>query len=192
MITLKQYLKKEFQLMDGEIQEITSYFYESSLKKNSFFLKAGSRCDQVAFLKSGVMRNYYIDPKGNEIINYMTNDGDFNTVYNSFVERVICQENIQAVTDCHIHVINHQDFFLLKEKSAVFREIIDRLVVAGLACKEQRLRSYLHEDAQKRYENLLDQQPKIVQHSPMQYIASYLGITRETLSRIRNRRPESV
>ena len=192
MIQLSEYLKAEFGLSKQDLEEITVGFKQRSLKKNQFFLQAGNRCREIAFINHGIMRNYYIDPEGNEVINYMTSDSDFNTVYTSFIDQGICNESIKAVTDCEISVINYHTFFKLKQDSATFSSIVDKLVIAGLECKEMRLRSYLYEDAQKRYENLIQNQPKIVQFSPLHYIASYIGVSRETLSRIRNRKVVSA
>ena len=188
MIQLSEYLEAEFTLSRHELAEITAGFTTRSLKKNQFFLQAGNRCREIAFINEGIMRNYYIDPEGNEVINYMTSDSDFNTVYTSFIDQGICNESIKAVTDCELSVINYHTFFKLKRESATFSSIVDKLVIAGLECKEMRLRSYLYEDAQKRYENLVQKQPKIIQYSPLHYIASYIGVSRETLSRIRNRK----
>lgn len=188
MLSLSQYLKEQFQLSASDIEKFSSGFEKRTLKKNQYFLRAGNRCREIAFINQGVMRNYYIDPDGNEVVNYMTSDSDFNTVYSSFIDQSICNESIKAVTDCELSVINYETFFKLRRESDSFVKMVDQLVAAGLECKEMRLRSYLYEDAQRRYENLLLNQPKIVQYSPLHYVASYIGVSRETLSRIRNRR----
>ena len=188
MLSLSQYLKEQFQLSASDIEKFSSGFEKRTLKKNQYFLRAGNRCREIAFINQGVMRNYYIDPDGNEVVNYMTSDSDFNTVYSSFIDQSICNESIKAVTDCELSVINYETFFKLRSESDSFVKMVDQLVAAGLECKEMRLRSYLYEDAQRRYENLLLNQPKIVQYSPLHYVASYIGVSRETLSRIRNRR----
>ena len=188
MLSLSQYLKEQFQLSASDIEKFSSGFEKRTLKKNQYFLRAGNKCREIAFINQGVMRNYYIDPDGNEVVNYMTSDSDFNTVYSSFIDQSICNESIKAVTDCELSVINYETFFKLRSESDSFVKMVDQLVAAGLECKEMRLRSYLYEDAQRRYENLLLNQPKIVQYSPLHYVASYIGVSRETLSRIRNRR----
>ena len=188
MTTLESYLSEEFQLSPVEIKAITSYFKPVTLKKNEYFQMAGNRCAKIAFINQGVMRNYSTNEDGTEVVKYMTSDGDYNTVYQYFVSQEPCPESIQAVTDCELSVIGRTDFFQLREDSESFNKLIEKMVLKGLECKEQRLRSYLTEDAQKRYENLVQEQPKIVLHAPLHYIASYLGITRETLSRIRNKK----
>jgi len=188
MITLKAYLKQAFRLKQEELESVYSFFKPIKLKKNEIFLREGSRCNYIVFINEGIMRNYVIDETGQEIVKYMTSDGDFNTVYKCFVNQEVCREYIQAVTNCDLSVINRADFFKLKEESKSFQNIVETLVLEGLTCKEQRLHSYLSDDAQKRYENLIIKQPKVVQFAPLRHIASYLGISRETLSRIRNRK----
>ncbi len=188
MTTLKTYIKHHFSIPNQELEYIIDQFTPVSLRKNTFFLNAGDLCRKLAFVDSGVMRNFSIDQEGREVVKYMTSDGDFNTVYQYFINQEACPEFIQCVTDCELEVIGNTDFLALKERSKIFSDLIDKLVLDGLACKEHRLKSYLEDNARKRYENLLIEQPKVVQFSPMQDIASYLGITRETLSRIRNQK----
>lgn len=188
MVNLDSYLTKEFHFPGSELEKINTFFKPATLKKKEHFLRAGNRCTQIAFIHQGVMRNYEVNEDGTEVIKYMTSDGDFNTAYHYFASQEPCPECIQAVTDCQISIISRPDFLRLKEESEHFRNLIEQLVISGLKCKEERLRSYLTEDAQKRYENLIQKQPKIVQYAPLHDIASYLGITRETLSRIRNRK----
>lgn len=188
MVIFEKYISEKFNLKKDELEEILFFFKLTFLKKNQFLILSGRKCDRIAFIQQGVMRNYTTDEQGNEVTNYMTSDGDFNTVYSYLINGDPCPENIQAVTDCQLLVIEREQFFQLKNASNQFGLIIEKLVADGLECKELRLKSYLTEDAQKRYANLIHRQPKVVQFTPMKYIASYLGITRETLSRIRNRK----
>ena len=192
MTSLEQYLTQRFSGLGQNLNEITSAFAPMSIKKGTHFLEAGKKCQHIAFIESGVMRNYHIDERGNEVVNYMTCEGEFNTVYKYFQSQEVCPEHIQAVTDCELRVISLQQFQQLKQELTVFQRLIEELVMEGLNCKEERLQAYLTQDAQKRYEHLIKRQPQVVQYSPLQYIASYLGITRETLSRIRNRKPASA
>ncbi len=188
MVELRDYLQMKCNIKPSTADYILSFFDPTVVRKNDFFLRSGSRCNQIAFIRSGVMRNYEINADGNEVVKYMTSDGDFNTIYQNFVNGESGNENIQALTDCQLMTIDRRGFFELKASSLTFREMLDQLVIDGLECKEQRLMSYLNDDAQKRYENMIAHQPKIIQYAPMQHVASYLGMTRETLSRIRKRR----
>ncbi len=188
MLHIRDYLALNYQIPPNELEEIVASFRRIQLQKKAFFLRAGDVCHEIAFISSGVMRNYAVDEKGQESVKYMTSDGDFNTVYQYFLNQKSCPENIQAVTDCELFVINREAFYRLKSQSPAFSQIIDELVLSGLSCKEERLHSYMKDDARQRYYNLIQSQPRVVQYSPASYIASYLGISRETLSRIRNKK----
>ena len=184
----KEMLKAAFPALEDSIDHMASFFEPMHLKKNEYLVEVGKKCRYIVFINSGVMRNYRFDDEGNEIVKYMTCNGDFNTVYQHFIKQERSLEYIQAVTDCDLMAIDFPRFNQLKNESEAFRTMTEQLLAEGLTCKEERLVSYLTEDAQKRYENLMREQPLIVQYSPMQFVASYLGITRETLSRIRNKR----
>lgn len=187
-MTLEQYLAQKFPNSDLPMEALSRAFSPMTLKKGEHLIESGQKCQQIVFIEEGVMRNYHLDERGNEVVNYMTCEGEFNTVFKYFQSQEPCPEGIQAVTHCQLRVIDHKAFMALKQGSAAFQQLIEALVFEGLNCKEERLQAYLTQDAQKRYESLVIRQPLVVQYSPLQYIASYLGITRETLSRIRNRK----
>ncbi|MCG8387777.1 MAG: Crp/Fnr family transcriptional regulator [Cytophagales bacterium] len=184
----KEMLRAAFPALEDSIDHMASFFEPMHLKKNEYLVRIGKKCRYIVFINSGVMRNYLFDNEGNEIVKYMTCNGDFNTVYRHFIKQESSLEHVQAVTDCDLMAIDYPRFDQLKNESEAFRSMTEHLLAEGLACKEERLVSYLTQDAQKRYENLLREQPLIIQYSPMQFVASYLGMSRETLSRIRNRR----
>ncbi|MEM7109773.1 MAG: Crp/Fnr family transcriptional regulator [Bacteroidota bacterium] len=159
-----------------------------ALSKDEYLVKEGEICTQVVFIEEGVMRNYYEDTKGNEVTTYLVSAGWFNTSYTSFLEKVPSNENIQAVVDCKLSVLDQSTFSLMKQQSEFFSALADKLIIRGLQCKDERLSAYQTQDAKHRYKSLIDTQPSIAQNTPLQYIASYLGISRETLSRIRNKK----
>ena len=102
MTSIEQYLTQRFSDLGQNLDEITSAFAPMSIKKGTHFLEAGKKCQQIAFIESGVMRNYHIDERGNEVVNYMTCEGEFNTVYKYFQSQEVCPEHIQAVTNCEL------------------------------------------------------------------------------------------
>ncbi|MEM8966704.1 MAG: Crp/Fnr family transcriptional regulator [Bacteroidota bacterium] len=178
-------------LKASSIHTIIKAFKSIELPKGSFLVKSGEICSLVAFIEKGVVRNYQYNSKGNEITTYLVDEGNFNTSYASFFQQTSSTESIVAVSDCRLAVLDFPRFALLKNTSKVFSEIVDTLVVKGLQCKDERLTAYQTQDAKSRYNDLLINQPSIVRHTPIQHIASYLGISRETLSRLRGKKYEA-
>ena len=187
-VDLKEHLMMVLPSSEGLIAPISQVFKSIELKKGDYLVLKGQVCSQAVFIEKGVMRNFYLDREGNDITTYLVCEGWFNTSYTSFLEQVPSIESIQAVSDCQLKAIDFETFSLLKANSKNFSEMTDKLIIRGLECKDERLQAYQTRNAVTRYRELLEKQPSIIQHTPLQYVASYLGISRETLSRIRNQK----
>ena len=169
-------------------EEVAGIFQPMSLQKGEFLLQAGQVCQWAVFIEAGVMRNFHHDENGEEVVNYMPCSGGFNTIYPSFLQGVPAAELIQAVTPCQLRAISREQYLQHSAQHEGFRQLTQAIIAHGLACKDTRIKGYLTQSAAERYETLLRTQPQVVQQAPLQYIASYLGMSRETLSRIRSRK----
>ncbi len=168
----------------NKLQQITSKFTPRKLKKGSYLLKAGARCQELVFIKEGYLRMYdFAD--GKEITFWIGSTGSFLTSLSSFIFQTPNFWNIQAITDCEILVINRKDHFDLLKKYPQWMEVDNLILAKAFALLEQSMFSQLHTTAQQRYQSLLERNPNIFKFVPLQYIASMLGITPETLSRLR-------
>lgn len=161
-----------------------SSFEIKTIKKGDFFLKSGKICRKMAFIDSGYLRMYDI-ADGKEITFWIGNKGKFITSLSSFIFETENFWNIQAVTDCTAFVISRQKHFELCKQQPKWLEFDNLLLARSFALLEQSMFSQLHTTAQQRFENLLKEEPTLFNNVPLQHIASMIGITPESLSRLR-------
>ena len=166
-------------------REISELFENKSVAKNEFQLSAGRICDEYFFLEKGFMRAFAIDTEGNEVTTDFYGGGQVLFEVSSFFGRTRSKENIQALTDCEGWYISYEQLNALFHGMPEFREFGRSVLVKGFAALKTRMLGMITETAEERYAQLLATNPGIFQHVPLKYIASYLGITDSSLSRIR-------
>ena len=166
-------------------QEISEHFTQKQISKNEFFLREGKVSDQYLFLEDGFMRAFANDIEGNEVTTnfYAGNQVVFEV--SSFFNRTRSKENIQALTDCRGWCVTYEQLNMLFHTLPEFRHFGRHILVKGFAALKTRILSVITETAEERYEMLLKNNSEIFQFAPLKYIASYLGITDTSLSRIR-------
>jgi len=132
------------------------------------------------------MRAFTFDPEGNEVTTafYTANQVVFEV--SSFFNRTTSKENIQALTDCKGWMINYDQLNMLFHSIPEFREFGRFVLVKGITTLKQRMLTMINETAEERYDELIKTNPAIFQYAPLKNIASYLGITDSSLSRIRS------
>ena len=182
---LIQFFQSTHLVTDNTAKEIASHFAEREIDKNEFFLKEGKVCHEYLFLETGFMRAYAFDVDGNDVTTnfYSANQVVFEV--SSFFNRTISKENIRALTDCNGWSINYEQLNMLFHSLHEFREFGRHILVTGFTALKIRMLSMITETAEERYERLIKTNPEIFQFAPLKYIASYLGITDTSLSRIR-------
>lgn len=138
----------------------------------------------MAFIESGYMRMYDI-ADGKEITLWIGSTGKFMTSLSSFVFQTSNNWNIQAITDCKLYVINRENHFNLNRIEPKWLEFDNFLLANSFALLEKKMFTQLHTTAKQRFHSLLDEDPELFKNVPLQYISSMLGITPESLSRLR-------
>jgi len=138
----------------------------------------------MAFIESGYMRMYDII-EGKEITFWIGSRGKFITSLSSFIFETENIWNIQAITDCTLYVISRENHFELSKNQPKWVEFDNKLLAYSFALLEKNMFSQLHTTAKQRYLNLLQEEPALFLNVPLQYLASMLGITPESLSRLR-------
>jgi CRP-like cAMP-binding protein len=166
-------------------EEIAEQFVEKIVNKNESHLKEGRICDEYLFLEEGFMRAFAHDLNGNDITTsfYSANQVIFEV--SSFFNRSISRENIQALTDCKCWVITYEQLNTLFHSIPEFRDFGRSILVKAFSALKVRTLSMITETAEERYAALLKTNPEIFQYAPLKHIATYLGITDSSLSRIR-------
>jgi len=158
-----------------------------SVKKDHLLLKENTVSDYIYFIEKGVTRIYYYK-NGKEITEWIALDGQFFLSITSFFQRTPSHLIIQTIEPSEVLGIHHDDFMKLADKYHDIERLLRKMVTSSLILSQVRMDSIQFESAQQRYERILQTTPQIVQRVPLTYIASFLGITLETLSRIRSHR----
>ena len=184
MEKLKNCISSHVSIDKESTDDIIAAFKTIEIKKGDFFIKSGSLCRQMAFIENGYMRMYDI-ADGKEITLWIASQGKFITSLSSFIFETSNHWNIQAITDCTLHVINREDHFKLNKTQPKWLEFDNILLANSFALLERNMFSQLHTTAKQRYDQLLSEEPDLFKNAPLQHIASMIGVTPETLSRLR-------
>ena len=186
MADLSSFLKETFFTTREELEVIDRYFRKEHLAKGDHFLKAGRLCEKLAFMETGMLR-LYLEAGDKKVTQWIATEGYFMTDLSSFIFQTPARWNMQALADCELKVIDRAAYHELLKALPKWAEI-DRLVVAKCsAMMEDRIFSHLFMTAEERYHQLFERQPDLFNRVPLQYLASMLGMTPETLSRLRKK-----
>ena len=162
-----------------------NYFEPVFFPKNTVIEKAGEIPQHQYFIVSGFMRNFYINDFGEEITTDMNNESRFFTSYNHFANKTISNENIECITDCTLLRIKRADQDILYSESAILGKYTILLFQKIIEKDKERINELTTLSATERYLKFIVKNPDVLKNVPLQYIASYLGIKPETISRIR-------
>ena len=182
---LKNYIQSVILIKEDIALSIIEQFTPVQISKNEVFLKEGEISNKYLFLEKGFLRSYIDDTEGNEVtINF---HGPNSMVFevSSFFQRIPTFENIQAIKDSSGYYVTYDKLNYLFHSIPEFRDLGRAILVRGFITYKERTFSLINKTAEQRYEALLQKNPEIFQNAPLKQIASYLGITDTSLSRIR-------
>ena len=182
---LVQFIQSTSPLTDHKAEMIVDFFSEKSFSKYDIIIRDGSICNDYYFLANGYFRSYTFDIDGNDVTTSFISSGQIACELFSFFKRVPSKENFQALDDCAALYISFDKLQIAFHSMPEFREFGRAILVNAYAGLKQRMLSMLHETAEERYANLIRTKPDLFQHAPLKTIASYLGVTDTSLSRIR-------
>ncbi len=158
-----------------------------SVPKDHYLVREHTVSDYIYFVEKGIARIYY-HKKDKEITEWLAMDEQFFLSITSFFQRTPSHLIIQTIEKSEVYGIHHNDFMALADQYHDIEKLLRRMVTASLILSQIRMDSIQFETAHQRYDRLLRNSPQIVQRVPLSYIASFLGVTLETLSRIRSAR----
>lgn len=185
MDKFKQFLKNISPITDHEFADTISYFTEQNLKKGDFFVERDKVCRHIAFIVKGTLRTYYINEKAENTTSCFCTENNLTTSYKSFILQQPSNLILQAIEDTQLLVIDFENLQKLYSKNTVWQTIGRAVAEREYIVMEQYAAVLNNETAKEKYLRLLKEQPNVVQKANIEDIASYLGITRRTLSRIR-------
>ncbi|WP_339924523.1 Crp/Fnr family transcriptional regulator [uncultured Cyclobacterium sp.] len=178
------------ELSHEELEIVQSYFYEEKLKRNDFYTLSGKVCDRLSIIKSGVFRIYTL-ADGKEITQWISHENQLITEVMGFFYHQPNRWNIQALSDVSLLTINKANYLKLCESLPKWNTVEKRFIVKCFAMLEDRVFSHISMTAEERYDLYYIQNQELFNQVPLQYIASVLGMSAETLSRIRKRKSEN-
>jgi CRP-like cAMP-binding protein len=179
-------------LDDEEALAIDQYFEPLLLKKGALWIKEGQYCNEVVFVSKGTMRVFYHDENGNEITCFFVSENNFVSSYASFLTQTPTKENIETIDEAELYVLGREE---MEDLSARFPkiQIFRRIIAENLyLLMERRIAMLQSQTAQARYEQMIKEDGELMQKIPLQYIASFLGITPQHLSRLRKNKDQGI
>lgn len=186
MTELEQYIKSYFGVNQSDLEHIVTLFKPTSLKKDDYFLKTGKPCNQLSFIKSGLLR-IYINQDGKEITQWISTTGYFVTDLSSLMFNTPARWNIQALTDTELYTISKDDYQKIGDLISQWHQLEKLFIARCFTILEDRIFSHLSMTAEERYQLFFTNYKELFNQVPLQYIASMLGMTPETFSRIRKK-----
>ncbi|KXX70080.1 Crp/Fnr family transcriptional regulator [Flammeovirga sp. SJP92] len=182
---LKNFILSSTSFSKKEVEEFTQRMQPATLKKNEHFITQGEVCHKVGFVTKGIIRNYYLSSKDEEVTYCLTFPHNFINAFSSYVSGRPTRESIHAITDVELFTFHKSDFEELMNKDQRWQVFYTQLTERAYIKLEEYIFMMNMESAEKRYEDLVKNYPDYIKHIPLKYLSSYLGITQRHLSRIR-------
>ncbi len=170
---------------DEEFEGIEKVFIPKKLRKKQYLLQEGDVCKYLSFIIKGAMRQYTVDEKGVEHIVRFGIENWWMADRESFTTGNPTAYNIDAIEDCELLTINNADWQRLPLQSPAYAEMNRQLEYRGYVAAQKRIHAAISLSAEERYTELSKANPEFLQRFSQSMIASYLGVSPETLSRIR-------
>ena len=179
------YIRSLIDMPLSKADEIATHFEASSFKRSEIFLSPGSISRKTIFLSEGFIRAYIVDRDGNEVTTRIFSPPTLLNDFLSFFRKEPSKEFYQAITDCQIQTIDFEHLQTCFHTIPEFREAGRMMLTLNYASLHNQMLSYHTKTAEERYQELVVKRPDVIQNVPLKIIASYLGMTDSSLSRIR-------
>jgi CRP-like cAMP-binding protein len=183
---LLNHINNYYSLSSEAKDALQNCFEKILLSKNEYLLMQGNICRHLYFLEKGALRGFY-NLDGKEITHWFGFENDFVTSFHSFITREPAVENIQLLENSIVWSISKEQLTNLFNEHHEIERLVRIAYEKYYIRLEERYVNAQFKTAKELYENLLQQRPYILERVPLGYIASYLGISQETLSRIRSK-----
>jgi len=183
--TIIQYLQVFRELPDQDAQAIANCFIRVTYKTGEYVSQPGEVASKLFFINKGILKVTLPDEEDRDITYFFLKEGQLTGFLYSLYDEIPAEQGLQAACDTEIYVIAIEKLYGLFQQLPYLRELIDKIAYLSMVDMIKIKNSYLTGDALKKYELFLKTQPEIALHVMQIDIASYLGITPQSLSRIR-------
>jgi len=182
---LRAHIGSRINLTDEDFRRCTAYFTRKKIRKRQFLLQEGNVCRELAFVTGGCLRAYTVDHKGNEhVIQFAVPDWWISDLA-SFLSGSPATQTIDALQDSEVLLLERSARDELFNAVPAFERFFRLLLEANYIATHRRIQDSLSASAEERYLTFLTTYPDLAEQIPQTHIASYLGITPQSLSRIR-------
>ncbi|WP_222167170.1 Crp/Fnr family transcriptional regulator [Edaphocola aurantiacus] len=182
---LSQYLRSLYSMPEDILQEGINLFQAVQVPKGAFLFREGMICRELAFVHYGLLRAFSLREDGRELSSCFAMEHDFACDYNSLIHSVPASKSIQALEDCQLMVITHHNLQQLQDRYPAWQHMGKILADKEFIEKERWANRLRLDNAAERYQYILEEQPGLINRVPVNQLASYLGMTTRTLSRVR-------
>jgi CRP-like cAMP-binding protein len=182
---LAEKIREKISLTEEEFEFCKTLFIPKKIRKKQYLLQAGDVCKYTAFVEKGILRSYTVDDKGNEHILQFALEGWWIADMYSFLTGEPSVYDIDALEDTEVLLLTREANERLYEKIPKFERYFRILIQNSMIAMQRRLSGTLSLTAEGKYLKVIEVYPDIIQRIPQHLVASYIGITPETLSRIR-------
>ncbi len=187
MHPLFHYINEYAIISEEDFKILLSHFIQKRIRKKQYLLEEGEICKHMAFIIKGAMRQYYMDEKGVEHIVDLYVENWWAVDRESFVMCIPSIYSIDAWEDCEVLLISRENTLKLRNQCRAFNELVLKLDELNTIAAQKRITYSISFTVEMRYKYFVDNYPYFVDRFPQHIIASYLGITKDTLSRVRKK-----
>lgn len=187
MTAIEQMIKPYFGIVNpDELKTFASFFKKETLDKGDFFIEANKRCHRLSFVQTGFLRIFF-EIESREVTQWISTEGYFVTDLTSFIHETPARWTIQALTDVELYTITKDDYDQLETVIPTWSKLEKSFLINCFILLEDRIAGHLSMTAEERYWFFFENNKELFNQVPLQYIASMLGMTPETFSRIRKK-----
>ncbi len=169
-----------------KIDEFIKHFASRTIKKKTNLLSAGKIAKEIYFLKKGCIRLFY-DKNGEDISAYFFTENMFAGAYDSFISQKPSRHSIETIEECEVLAISHRYFHQLLSDNPTLNELVRKILEERFVALHDLFTSQILDSPEERYLKLQRERPDLINRIPQHQIATFLGVTPVSLSRIRNR-----
>lgn len=181
---LKAHIQEVTDLTDDEFTMIQGFFVKKKFRKRQFLIQEHQPVHEIFLIEKGILKSSFIDNTGKEHILQFAASNWWISDFAGFFKQETSSLAVDCIEDSEVYAISYEDLNILCSRVPVMEHFFRIKSNFGYVALQQRILSLMSKSAKERYEDFIRQYPGFMDHIPKQLIASYLGVSRETLSRL--------